>query len=389
MRRFFFLLGAAVVVAGLAGAGWWYFRGAEGGRPAYATAPAKRGDLERTVTALGTLKPLSYVDVGAQVSGQLEKIYVQPGDVVKQGQLLAEIDPTVYLARVDADRADLLNLQAQVAQTQAQLTLNQAQYGRQSELVRANATSKDAYDSSRAAVEVAKAQIQALQAQIQKVQSTLNGDQANLGYTQIRAPMAGTVMSLTARQGQTLNANQSAPIILQIADLATMTVWTQVSEADVSKLTIGMPAYFTTLGHADRRWTGTLRQILPTPEIINNVVLYDALFDVANPDLLLMPQMTAQVFFVLDRVEGGVIVPVAALRPARGKGEGDGVVLVRTAAGVERRAVTIGVQNRVSAQILSGVEPGEEVVVGEAQAGQAGAARPSGGQRPAGSPVRP
>src|SRR5689334_3752916 len=124
MRRIFYVLGAAAVVAGLAGAGWWYFGAAEGRAPAYATAPATRGDLERTVTALGTLKPLSYVDVGAQVSGQLEKIHVQPGDVVQQGQLLAEIDPTVYLARVDADRADLLNLQAQVAETQAQLTLN-------------------------------------------------------------------------------------------------------------------------------------------------------------------------------------------------------------------------------------------------------------------------
>jgi membrane fusion protein, macrolide-specific efflux system len=389
MRRVFFFLGATVVVAGLAAAGWWYFGAAEGRSPAYATAPAGRGDLERSVTALGTLKPLSYVDVGAQVSGQLEVIHVQPGDVVQQNQLLAEIDPTVYLARVDADRADLLNLGAQVAQTQAQLKLNQAQYGRQAELLKANATSRDAYESARAAVDVAKGQIAALQAQIQKVQSTLNGDQANLGYTQIRAPMAGTVMSLTARQGQTLNANQSAPIILQIADLATMTVWTQVSEADVGKLTVGMPAYFTTLGHPERKWTGKLRQILPTPEIINNVVLYDALFDVANPDLQLMPQMTAQVFFILDRAENAVIVPVSALRPARGgKSDSDRTVLVMTAGGVEHRTVKVGIQDRVNAQILSGIEPGEQVVIGESQGEGAARASSGGAQRSGGMPFR-
>ncbi|MBX6321263.1 MAG: efflux RND transporter periplasmic adaptor subunit [Rhodospirillaceae bacterium] len=379
MRRL--LLLAAIVAAALGlGAGvWWYVAARPGGAPTYVTVPAERGDIERTVTALGTLKPLQYVDVGAQVSGQLEKIHVNPGDVVQKGQLLAEIDPTVFLARVDADRADLLNLQAQLAQTQAQLGLNEAQFRRQAELLKVRATSQDAYESSRAAVEIAKAQIAALRAQIQKVQSTLAADQANLGYTQIRAPMDGTIMSLSARQGQTLNANQSAPIILQIADLSTMTVWTQVSEADVGKLAVGMDAYFTTLGHPGRRWTGRLRQILPTPEVVNNVVLYDALFDVANPDRLLMPQMTAQVFFVLERASDAVIVPVAALRPAQGQTGAERTVWVKTASGaIERRRVRIGIQNRVSVQILSGLEPGDQVVVGEA--GGAEARAPAGGR---------
>jgi macrolide-specific efflux system membrane fusion protein len=307
------------------------------------------------------------------VSGQLDKIHVQPGDVVEEGQLLAEIDPTVYLARVDADRADLLNLQAQLAQSQAQLALAEAQFARQAALLKVRATSKDAYDSGRAAVAIGKAQIAALQAQIQKAHSTLDADQANLGYTQIRAPMSGTVMSLTARQGQTLNANQSAPIILQIADLETMTVWTQVSEADVAKLRLGMDVYFTTLGHPDRRWTGKLRQILPTPDVVNNVVLYNALFDASNADRLLMPQMTAQVFFIVASAKDALIVPAAALRPG-GKGERE--VLVVKGGKAERRTVTVGIQNRVSAEILAGLQPGEQVVVGErtegAAAGRAG-----------------
>jgi macrolide-specific efflux system membrane fusion protein len=377
MRRSFFLIGAVVVVLGLAAA-WWYLEAQPGAAPAYATAPAERGALERTVTSLGTLKPLEYVDVGTQVSGQVDRILVEAGETVQEGQLLAEIDPTVFLARVDADRADLLNLQAQLAETRAQLNLSVAQYGRQGELLKARATSKDAYESSRAAVEVARAQIAALEAQIQKAQSTLAADEANLGYTQIRAPMSGTVMSLTARQGQTLNANQSAPIVLQIANLATMTVWTQVSEADVGKLTVGMPAYFTTLGYPGRRWEGKLRQILPTPEVVNNVVLYNALFDVANPDRLLMPQMTAQVFFVLDRVADATIVPVSALRPEGTGDESQRLVWVMKDGSIDKRPVTVGIQNRVNVQILSGVEPGEEVVIGEAEGEPASERTPVG-----------
>src|SRR5688500_17456296 len=127
--------------------------------------------------------------------------------------------------------------------------------------------------------------------------------------------MAGTVVTQAAKQGQTLNANQSAPIVLRIADLSTMTVQTQVSEADVSRLSVGMPVYFTTLGDQRKRWYGKLRQINPTPEVVNNVVLYNALFDVENPDRALMTQMTAQVFFVVAQAKDAVLVPVGALRP--------------------------------------------------------------------------
>src|SRR5690606_5199909 len=139
-----------------------------------------------------------------------------------------------------------------------------------------------------------------LSAEVLQAESNLKANETTLGYTRIYAPMDGTIMSLQARQGQTLNANQQAPIILRIGDLSTMTVWTQVSEADVAQLKPGMPAYFTTLGSGKQRWTGRLQQILPTPEILNNVVLYTALFDADNRDQQLLPQMTAQVFFVQD-----------------------------------------------------------------------------------------
>src|SRR5690606_9488985 len=157
--------------------------------------------------------------------------------------------------------------------------------------------------SASASVKVTTAQIEMLKAQIQQIESSLKGEEATLGYARIYAPMAGTVVSLEAREGQTLNANQQAPIILRIADLSTMTVWTQVSEADVPKLREGMEVYFSTLGSPNRRWHGTLSQVLPTPEGLNNVVLYTARIDVANSKRELMTQSSATGYCVITKEE--------------------------------------------------------------------------------------
>jgi macrolide-specific efflux system membrane fusion protein len=191
-----------VLLVGLAVA-WGYLREGGSADPGFATAAIARGEIEDTVTALGTLQPLQYVDVGAQVSGQLRKIHVKIGDQVQEGDLLAEIDPRIYQARVEADRATLAGLRAQLAERQAQRTLAERQYERQRGLLQANATSREAFESAEAALEVARAQIAALNAQITHAESTLEGDETNLGYTKIFAPMSGTVVSLEARQGQT------------------------------------------------------------------------------------------------------------------------------------------------------------------------------------------
>jgi len=356
----------------------------------FATAVAQRGDLEDVVTATGTLQPRDFVDVGTQVSGQLKKLHVEVGSMVKQGDLLAEIDPTVFRARVDADQAQLANLRAQLADREAQRVLAAQQFERQQSLMKENATSDEALQTAAASLQSASAQIEALRAQVRQVESQLRGNEANLGYTKIYAPMAGTVVSQTAKQGQTLNANQQAPIILRIADLSTMTVQTQVSEADVSKLDLGMEVYFTTLGGEGRRYYGKLRQINPTPQIVNNVVLYDALFDVPNPNGELMTQMTAQVFFVLASAKDALLIPASALEalPANGqqrraKGAGTARVpavgfdpraqfagkqaLVRVVGDqgqLEDRIVQVGTLTRISAEIVSGLRPGERVVSG-------------------------
>lgn len=224
----FLLIAAVLALAG--GGAWWFWTARADTAPAFRTQAVSLGSVEDTVSAVGTLQPLNYVDVGTQVSGQLRIIHVDNGDRVTKGDLLAVIDPTVYEARVAADQANLLALRAQRSDKQVQLALAGKQFERQRRLLADRATSQDAYDSAEANRQSLVAQIAVLDAQIQQAEATLKSDQASLGYTKIYAPMDGTVTSITARQGQTLNANQSAPIILQIADLDTMTVKTQVSK---------------------------------------------------------------------------------------------------------------------------------------------------------------
>jgi membrane fusion protein, macrolide-specific efflux system len=329
-----------------------------------------RGDIEEVVTATGTLQPRDYVDVGAQVSGQLHKIHIEVGSKVEADQLLAEIDPTLFMARVDASRAQLRFQQAQLRDREAQLTLAESQYRRQQNLLAEDATTLESLQNAEATLRSARAQIDMLKAQIEQTESSLRADEANLSYARIFAPMDGTVVTISARQGQTLNANQQAPVILRIADLSTMTVQTQVSEADVSRLQVGMPAYFTTLGSRERRWQGILDRIEPTPEVQNNVVLYNALFDVDNTNRELMTQMTAQVFFVVAEAKNALLVPMAALTMGRTRTDNGAprraTVQVLDGNGrVQSREVEVGVSNRIQAQVLSGVTEGERLVLGQ------------------------
>ncbi|WP_428420943.1 efflux RND transporter periplasmic adaptor subunit [Methylibium sp.] len=306
------LLGLLLIAAS-GYAAWRMVYGKPNLRDQYQFATVQRGDIQDLVTATGTVQPRDYVDVGAQVSGQLKKLHVDVGSVVKAGDLLAEIDPTVLTATVDARRAGLRNQRATLAERESQYALAQLLLTRQRNLVKDDATTTESFQQAEATALAAKAQIDAVKASIEQTESTLRADEANLNYAKIYAPLAGTVVSVTARQGQTLNANQSAPTILRIADLSTMTVQTQVSEADVSKLSQDMEVYFTTLGSQGRRWYGTLRKVEPTPTVTNNVVLYNALFDVPNANQALMTNMTAQVFFIAAAAKDTLLVPVAAI----------------------------------------------------------------------------
>lgn len=315
-----------LVAAAAVGGAAFFFMSTRAQKPEYETATVTRGDLEVTISEAGKIQPKFYVDVGAQVSGQLQKYYFQVGDDVKKGDLLAQIDPTLAQTKLDADLAQLDQLKASYAQEEASYNLAKANANRAGTLMKGEAIAVADYQSAIANLKVEQAKLDQWTAQIKRQQSTIDSDKVSLGYTKIYAPMSGTIVSETALEGQTLNANQITPTILRIADLSVMTVEAQVTEADVLRVKKGQDAYFTTLT-GDRNWTTSVRLIQPQPETVNDVVLYNTLLDVDNADRALMPEMTAQIFFVEGRAKDAVLAPVAALksRPQgerRGRGQG-------------------------------------------------------------------
>jgi membrane fusion protein, macrolide-specific efflux system len=366
-RIFIGVLLALIIIAG----GWyWYGRSARNSsRDRLIPVPVTHGTVEDVVTAQGKLEPHQYVDVGTQVSGQLKKIYVQIGDTVKQGQLVAEIDPRVYESQVEATQAHIGSLQAQLDQQKASAVLAQQNLTRNQNLIAANAVSQQALQETQSAAAVADAQVKSLAAQIKESQSNLDGIKTNLGFTKIYAPMSGTVTTMPAREGQTLNANQTAPVVLQVANLDLMTVRAQVAEADVPRLKEGMPAYFTTLGNIDRRWQGKVRQIQPAPEVVNDVVLYDVLIDVKNEGRLLMTGSTTQVFFILGKADNATIIPAEALtrRVAdqdNDQGKAYRVMVANGDGGTgEQRIIHVGLVTRAQAQVTDGLKPGERILL--------------------------
>ena len=362
-------VGIVVLLAGLLGLGAW--QGFDGLKkkdgPAVETAAVETGAIEDTVTAQGKLEPKEYVDVGAQVSGQIQKLHIDIGDNVKSGDLIAEIDPEIYESRVRADEARLKTLEAQKSEQQANIDQAQLKVDRNEKLVKSKAVSQEAYDDSKTALKIALAKLQSISAQIEEAQSALEGDKANLNYTKIFAPMDGTVVSLTAREGETLNANQTTPTIAQLADLDTMTVRAQVAEADVTRLTPDMPVYFTTLGAGPRRWNARVRQILPSPETVNDVVLYNVLIDVGNEDRQLMTGMTTQIFFEVGKADKALLIPVSALLARQADSDTDAgqaykVKILEGGAQTEK-TIHVGIVTRAQAQVTQGLKEGDLVVL--------------------------
>jgi macrolide-specific efflux system membrane fusion protein len=371
-----------LVVAVISCLAWWGYSRWKAGQNQnveHIIAEVQRGDIEDKVTATGVLQPRDFVDVGAQVSGQLSRIHVEVGSEVKVGDLLAEIDAEVSAARVEASQAQLRAQRATLAEREINLVKAQRDFQRQKNLMAEDATTEEAMQNADTAQRTAAFQIEALKAQIDQLQAGIRVEQTNLKFSRIVSPMAGTVVSITARRGQTLNANQSAPNLMRVADLSVMTVQAQVSEADVGRLRSGMKVYFTTLGGKNRRWYGELRKIDPTPTVTNNVVLYNALFDVPNSNGQLMTQMTAQVMFIVNEVSEVLFVPVSALtfeQGERNKGRKSKnaeastqprkatVKVMKANDEIEVREVTVGVGNRIHAEILSGLAEGEKVIAG-------------------------
>jgi macrolide-specific efflux system membrane fusion protein len=333
-------------------------------KPKYVTAAIERGDVESTVVAAGVLQPLSYVDVGAQTSGLLKSLKVARGDRVEKGQLLAEIDPILAATALASAQAGHQDLTAQRNVKQALLTLAKLEKARNDKLLKAGEVSVEDRDITKSAYDAATSTVNSLAAQILVTKAAVDAAQADLGYTKIAAPIAGEVVSITTLEGQTINDKAQAPTILRIANLDTITVWAQVSEADIVSVKAGQDVYFTILGLNDRRWTGHVRQILPSPELINNVVFYDVLFDVPNPDRVLKIQMTAQVFVILAQAKNVLLIPIAAV----GSAASNSAILVRVLkpnGAVESRAIKIGVKSEIMAEVTEGLQEKEQIILKE------------------------
>jgi macrolide-specific efflux system membrane fusion protein len=360
-----------IIVLALLGTGGWYGRDHFGDRSqteaSLSFADVTIGNIESVVTAQGKLEPKDYIDVGAQVSGQIKKLHTDIGAQVKNGDLIAEIDPDVYEAKVSSGKARMKTLEAQKSQQEAEVKQAEQKLARNEKLFKTKAVSEEIFQDAQTAFDIAKAQLMSLEAQIEEAQSTLEGDETNLSYTKIYAPMDGTVVSHSTKEGQTINASQTAPVIVQIANLDIMTVRAQVAEADIGKLRPDMDVYFTTLGSQGRKWHGNIRQILPSPETVNDVVLYNVLVDVDNKDRQLMTGMTTQMFFVLGSAKDVMTIPASALIRRLPKADtDDGMayeVQVMKGHQPEARTVIIGLADRMNAEVKSGLTQGDKVVV--------------------------
>ncbi|WP_431437405.1 MacA family efflux pump subunit [Acinetobacter lwoffii] len=440
------LIMAAVIAIALIAAGWYFLKPKEQ-PPQYITAEVTQGDIESSVLATGILEATKMVSVGAQVSGQVRKMYVELGDQVKQGQLIARIDSVRQENDLKTAEASIKNQMAQLAVRQANLAKVEAEYNRQKAMYAQDATSRSELESAFANYKTAQADITAINAQIEQSRLTLATAKEDLGYTQIVAPMDGTIVAIVTEEGQTVNANQSAPTIVKLAKLDTMTIKAEISEADVMKVEEGQTVYFTTLGNNEKKIYAKLRQVEPAPNSINtdsntssssssSAVYYNALFDVPNEDGKLRIDMTAQVYIVLDEAKNVLTIPAAAIqgsnRPpranrgeARGegsRGEGSpasrpeaesaqgnrpagerparlnlseaelalieqgkaqrGMVRVLQADGTAKPTpVLIGLNNRATAQVLKGLERGDQVVIADGSDTSNDAAKRGGNSR--------
>ncbi|QNF14144.1 efflux RND transporter periplasmic adaptor subunit [Aeromonas jandaei] len=334
-------------------------------------APVTREDIAQTVLASGVLQAVEQVDVGAQVSGQVTKLAVEAGDRVKKGDLLAEIDPLIAQNNLKTAEAELASNRAQLKIKQAQLKQYQLAWQRQSQMFRQEASSRADLESAEAQLAVTWADLQSSQANIDNAIIKVERAKTELGYTKILAPMDGTVITIVTRQGQTLAASQTVPTVLKLADLDTMTVKAQISEADVTKVKAGMPVYFTLIGDPDTRYQGKLRAVELAPTNINDqaatgtttsnaAVYYYALFDVPNPDHTLRVAMTTQVTIVLGERKQVLTVPQTALGKSLGDNEYE-VTVIKDDETTETRHIKTGMKDEIRIEVVSGLDEKEQV----------------------------
>ncbi|KFE64869.1 efflux RND transporter periplasmic adaptor subunit [Hyalangium minutum] len=294
---------------------WWLKRPGPEAAAAYETTPVERRSIEAKVTATGTLSALVTVQVGSQVSGRIQEILVDYNSPVKKGQVIARIDPQLYQAAVERSRASVLVAKANLQRAKVEAENARRQAARSKELRDKQFIAQAELETSEASAASAQTQVASAEASLSQAQAALNEAEVNLKYTTIVSPTDGIVISRSVDVGQTVAASLQAPTLFTIAeDLRKMQVDTSVGEADVGRLQPGMRAAFTVDAYPGERFEGTIRQIRNAAQTVQNVVTYDAVIDLENPELKLKPGMTANVTIITAQRPDALAVPNAGLR---------------------------------------------------------------------------
>ncbi|HEY2386960.1 MAG TPA: efflux RND transporter periplasmic adaptor subunit [Candidatus Binatia bacterium] len=285
------------------------------GTPQYVTAAATRGPLQRAVVTTGAVNPVVTVQVGTYVSGVIQSLTCDYNTPVKAGQLCAKIDPRPYQVVVDQDAASLASAQAQLNKDRAALVYAQVNFDRDSRLRKQGIVSQDAVDNDKSVLDQAAAQIHLDEATVEERRATLSASKVNLDYTNIISPVDGVVVSRSVDVGQTVAASFQTPTLFLIAkDLTKMQVDTNVSESDVGAIKDGQKATFTVESYPTKTFEGQVTQVRQAPITVQNVVTYDVVVSVDNPDLLLFPGMTANTRVITEERADVVRVPAQALK---------------------------------------------------------------------------
>ncbi len=335
----------------------------------YITKPVTQETITQYVEASGTIKPINTITVGTQVSGTVAKIYADYNSVVKKGDLLAELDPSLFQSNVDQSTAKLNNAKATLSKATSTLNYKKNNYQRYKNLYAKNYVSKDEVELAYSNYQQALAEVSAANAEVSAAQATLSNNLTNLGYSKITSPVDGTVISRAVDVGQTVAASFNTPTLFEVAkDLTQMQIETSVSEADIGKIKVGQVAKYTLDGYQDKSFEGKVTQVRLASTTTNNVVTYTVIISVDNSEGFVIPGMTANVSIITSDVKEALCVPNQALKftPADNtkKYEKQGV-WIQTRTGLERMDVELGVFDDNKTQIISkDIKVGDKVCVG-------------------------
>lgn len=351
----------------------------------YMTEKVRTGNISQVVEATGEVAAVNLVSVGAQVSGQIKKLYVVLGQEVKQGEMIAEIDSQTQENTLNTDKAKLDNYKAQLEARKIILAISRKQYDRERVLMKTNSTSQQNLENARDAYATAKANVNEMESLIRQTQIAINTDETNLGYTKIRAPLNGTIVSVPVEEGQTVNANQTTPTIVQIANLNDMEIDIEISEGDITKVKPGMKIDYTILSEPNTVFHARLDSIDPglttltdgsydksssstsSSSSSNEAVYYYGRAYVDNPEGKLRIGMLTQNTIHVSSAENVLIVPSITISSQQGK---HFVRVLTDKKKVERREVETGISDGVFTEIKSGLNDGEQVISSEVSKGE-------------------